>query len=108
MRLIRNPSLLQAHEQLVLGRHCCWTGDMLRRSGEERHPLSLVEENAPAAISLAQSGFKAIWAASQPVPPRWLSGPLDLRVPEPRPSDHLKGELAPLLLRGGPARPTRH
>lgn len=74
IRYIKNAALFDAHEQLVLGRSLCWTGDMLRRSEEQRNRLDIVEENQPGAIKLAELAFNALWSASRPVPSRALAG----------------------------------
>jgi hypothetical protein len=73
VRLIKTPALLHAHEQLVLGRSCCWTGDMLRRNEENRNGLDLWEEDADGSVRLAQFAFNAIWSIAKPVPARILT-----------------------------------
>ena len=70
IRFIKNPSLLNAHEQLVLGSCTCWTGDMLRRSEEQRNGLDLLEEDAPGSVRLAEFAFNAIWGIAKPAPAR--------------------------------------
>lgn len=74
IRFIKNPALLDAHEQLVLGTSMCWTGDMLRRLEESRNRLDLLEEGATGPARLAELSFNAIWAASKPVPARAFTG----------------------------------
>jgi hypothetical protein len=74
IRFIKNPALLDAHEQFVLGNALCWTGDMLRRLAEHRNRLDIVEENAPGALRLAEMSFNALWTAAKPLPARALSG----------------------------------
>jgi hypothetical protein len=74
IRFIKNPALLDAHEQLVLGNSVCWTGDMLRRSEEHRNRLDITEENQPGAVRLAELSFNALWGACKPVPSRALTG----------------------------------
>lgn len=74
VRLIRTPSLLNAHEQLVLGSGIAWTGDMLRRCEENRNGLDLLEIDAPGSVRLAQFAFNAIWQIAKPVPTRVLAG----------------------------------
>jgi hypothetical protein len=73
VRLIKTPALLHAHEQLVLGSSCCWTGDMLRRNEENRNGLDLWEEDAGGSVRLAQFAFNAIWSIAKPVPARILT-----------------------------------
>ncbi len=84
VRVIRTPALLHAHEQLVLGRSSCWTGDMLRRSEENRNGLDLWEDEAPGSVRLAQFAFNAIWAIAKPVPARILAD--GARIQAQRPS----------------------
>jgi hypothetical protein len=74
IRFIRNGALLDAHEQLVLGREICWTGDMLRRCDGHRNGLDLVEEGQPGPIRLAELSFNGMWAVAKPIPARALSG----------------------------------
>ncbi len=70
IRFIKSPGLLNAHEQLVLGANTCWTGDMLRRSEEQRNGLDLLEEDAAASVRLAEFAFNAIWDIARPAPSR--------------------------------------
>lgn len=74
IRFIKNPALLEAHEQLVLGNAMCWTGDMLRRLEEHRNRLDIVEEDQSRAVRLAELSFNALWTAAKPLPTRALSG----------------------------------
>jgi hypothetical protein len=75
IRFIKNPSLLNAHEQLVLGTRICWTGDMLRRSEEQRNGLDLLEENAPGSVCLGELAFSAMWKVAKPLPARAFVAP---------------------------------
>jgi hypothetical protein len=70
VRFIKNPGLLNAHEQLILGTSTCWTGDMLRRAEEQRNGLDLLEEDAPGSVQIAEFAFSAIWNIARPVPAR--------------------------------------
>ena len=74
IRFIKNAALLDAHEQLVLGRTLCWTGDMLRRCDEHRNRLDILEEGMAGPLRLAELSFHAIWGAAKPIPARALSG----------------------------------
>ncbi len=73
VRVIRIPALLNAHEQLVIGSGCSWTGDVLRRAEGNRNGLDLWEDNSCGAARLAQFAFNSIWSASTPVPAKVLS-----------------------------------
>lgn len=74
VRVIKNPALLNAHEQLVIGETCCWTGDLLRRSEGNRNGLDIWEEDSRGAACLARFAFNAMWRSARPVPARVLSG----------------------------------
>lgn len=81
IRFIKNPALLFAHEQLVLGSTTCWTGDMLRRSEEQRNGLDILEKDAPGPVRLGEFAFNAIWNCSKPVPARAFTAPRRLFQP---------------------------
>lgn len=67
LRWAKNPSLLDAHEQLILGTDMCWSGDAMRRNCDQRYVMDLFEENASAATQLAYLSFEALWSASAPI-----------------------------------------
>ena len=100
VRLIKTPAVLHAHEQLVLGPSCCWTGDMLRRCEENRNGLDILEQDMPGPVRLAQFAFNAIWAIAKPVPARILAG--GGRATSERPS------LAPAVAAAGLAAACAH
>ena len=111
VRIIKNAALLDAHEQLVLGREMCWTGDMLRRCDEHRNRLDIVEEGLTGPVRLAELSFNAIWSVAKPVPPRALSGhPMGQPLGSVNPAfaaAGLAGDKVPAFLPGGPIH-TRH
>ncbi|GBF26582.1 hypothetical protein MnTg02_01623 [bacterium MnTg02] len=72
LRLVKNPNLLDAHEQLTLGNSMCWSGDSLRRSWEGHHHISLFEEASPGSARLSQLAFRALWAAAEKLPAKYL------------------------------------
>lgn len=74
IRVARNPRLHDAHEQAVYGDTLCWSGDAMRRDAERRNTLSLFHDGAPGQVRLARLAFAALWAASTPVPERYLRG----------------------------------
>jgi hypothetical protein len=74
MRWARNPRLLEAHEQVTYGDDMCWSGDAMRRDASKRNPLILFDTNAPEAGRRGLLAFKALWAASVPVPLHYLAG----------------------------------
>jgi hypothetical protein len=79
IRWMRNPRLLDAHEQAVYGETLSWSGDAIRRDADKRNALALFEEGAPDAARLGRLAFAALWAASAPVPERRLVGPASAR-----------------------------
>lgn len=68
LRWARNPCLLDAHEQLILGGAMCWSGDCMRREAGKLDALDLFEHDAPKAVRLGALAFDAIWAISEKVP----------------------------------------
>lgn len=72
VRWARNPRLTDAHEQALYGPELCWTGDAVRRDADKRNALALFE-TGPDAIIRGAHAFKALWAASEPVPARLLA-----------------------------------
>ena len=67
VRHAKNPCLLDAHEQMVLGGSSVWSGDSLRRAGQLKDHIQLVSENATREARLAGLSFRSIWAASCPL-----------------------------------------
>ena len=64
IRWARNPALLDAHEQLVLGRDHCWSGDAMRRSADLRFSLDMFEADGGDAVRLGKMAFDGLWSAS--------------------------------------------
>lgn len=79
IRWVRNPRLLDAHEQVIYGETLCWSGDAMRRDAERRNALALFEEEAPEAARHGRLAFAALWAQASPVPERRLIGPATAR-----------------------------
>jgi hypothetical protein len=79
IRWVRNPRLLDAHEQVTYGETMCWSGDAMRRDAEKRNALALFEEQAPDAARLGRMAFAALWQASVTVPAHRLIGPASAR-----------------------------
>ncbi len=76
IRWLRNPRLLDAHEQVIYGETMCWSGDAMRRDADRRNALSLFDDQSTDGAQLGRLAFAALWAASAPVPERYLSGSL--------------------------------
>lgn len=72
VRWAKDPRLMDAHEQAVYGPELCWTGDAVRRDADKRNRLVLFDET-PAALNRGAHAFKALWAASVPVPAHLLN-----------------------------------
>ncbi len=72
IRWTKNPKLLDAHEQAILGTTQCWSGDALGRDPSRRNALSLFADDATDMVRLAELGFTALWHASEPVSERRL------------------------------------
>ncbi len=80
-RLVTDPRLLDAHEQLVLGEHRAWIGDCMRREPSRRDALENYSEDCATTAVWAQRAFERIWVAAdaykvdaaRPVPPRDLA-----------------------------------
>lgn len=68
VRWLKQPRLLDAHEQLVMGAEFCWTGDALRRSEDSRNGLDMFAVHAPETARLGARAFAALWKASSPAP----------------------------------------
>lgn len=67
VRWARNPRLMEAHEQLVLGPSACWTGDSMRRDPAKCDAYeSFIGDSAEAAGS-ASASFERLWMASEPL-----------------------------------------
>lgn len=100
LRLVKNPNLLDAHEQLTVGKSMCWSGDSLRRAWDRHHHISLFEVECPGAARLSRLAFQALWSASVEVPVKYIerlhgvpadihSGNEVMKVAEgPRPHKH--------------------
>ena len=81
IRSLRNPRLLDAHEQVTYGKSLCWWGDAMRREADKRNALSLFEDGSNGSVRRGQLAFHALWSASTAIPERRL-----LARAMPRPS----------------------
>lgn len=68
MRVVRNPRLIEAHEQLVLGARACWTGDTMRRDPATCDAYESFVEDAPELAAAARLTFERLWADGEPLP----------------------------------------
>jgi hypothetical protein len=67
IRWARNPRLIEAHEQLVLGAHSCWIGDSMRRDPSKSDAYESFVEDCGEAAGCAAVSFERLWAASDPL-----------------------------------------
>jgi len=74
VRWARNPSLLDAHEQMTLGSTICWSGDAMRRSPQRPGVLEIAEQDAPSSVRLAGMAFSALWSACVPLSRSQMAG----------------------------------
>lgn len=74
-RIINDPRLYEAHEQLVIDEQTCWVGDCMRREPAKRDAYeSYFEGSAPAARS-ATTAFARLWDAGVPATPHGRAAP---------------------------------
>lgn len=71
IRWASSRGILEAHEQMILGRHMCWLGDAMRREPGRRDGFDLFEMDAPHTCKLGVQSFAALWKFAKPVP-NWL------------------------------------
>ena len=67
IRWARNPRLIEAHEQLVLGPHTCWIGDSMRRDPSKSDAYESYIEDCGEAAGCAAVSFERLWTASDPL-----------------------------------------
>jgi hypothetical protein len=61
MRLAREPRLIEAHEQLVLGPGTCWTGDSMRRDPSASDAYERFVDDCAQIAGAAASTFERLW-----------------------------------------------
>ncbi len=83
LRWAKNPALLDAHEQLVLGTDHCWSGDAMRRAADVRFSLDLFESVGANAVDLGRSAFLGLWSASTNIPKSRFRNVTPARAKEP-------------------------
>jgi hypothetical protein len=67
IRWAKNPRMLDAHEQLVIGPHSTWMGDCMRRDPTKRDAFQSFNVDCPEAAGWAHVSFERIWQASSPL-----------------------------------------
>jgi hypothetical protein len=66
IRIARNPRLLDAHEQLVLGPNTAWIGDCMRREPEKRDAWECYADTCSETALRAGVSFERLWAMCEP------------------------------------------
>jgi hypothetical protein len=66
VRVVRNPRLIEAHEQLVLGSRASWTGDTMRRDPATCDAYESFVENGPQLAAAARLTFERLWSDGEP------------------------------------------
>jgi hypothetical protein len=66
-RLVRDPRLIEAHEQMVIGPRACWTGDSMRRDPAACDAYESFLDDCPEIAGHAQATFEHLWAAAAPL-----------------------------------------
>lgn len=67
VRVVRNPCLIEAHEQLVLGSRTCWTGDTMRRDPATCDAYESFADDAPKLAAAARLTFERLWSDGDPL-----------------------------------------
>lgn len=68
-RIARDPRVLEAHEQLVIGGHAVWIGDCMRRDPSKRDAYEcFAEAHADMAVT-ARRSFERLWKQALPAAP---------------------------------------
>ena len=67
VRLVRDPRLIEAHEQLVLGGRACWTGNSMRRDPAAWDAYESFVEDCPDLAAAAGATFERLWSAAEPL-----------------------------------------
>jgi hypothetical protein len=86
VRWAKNPRLIEAHEQLVLGADACWMGDSMRRDPARCDAYESFVEGCSELADSARVAFERLWIASEPLlaPPRGPHAPAEPAGAAPR------------------------
>lgn len=66
VRIVRDPRLRDAHEQLIVSAAAVWFGDSLRRDIHRRDLFEQFLSDAPDAARAAAHGFQQLWSRTEP------------------------------------------
>lgn len=67
IRTSQNSRLLDAHEQLVLGKQSSWTGDCMRRNPRERDAFETFGTGNSQLADWATRSFERLWSSAIPL-----------------------------------------
>ena len=67
VRRARDPRLIEAHEQLVLGLRTFWTGDSMRRDPAKCDAYESFVDDCAESAGFAAATFERLWMASHPL-----------------------------------------
>lgn len=73
VRAARDPRLLDAHEQIVLGPATSWVGDCMRRDPMKRDAYECYAADCSETARWARISFERLWQASVPVEGRRMA-----------------------------------
>lgn len=65
-RIIRDPRLYDAHEQLILDATTTWVGDCMRREPAKTDAYERFAEDCPVTAKWARKSFASLWRAGRP------------------------------------------
>jgi len=66
IRVVDDPRLFEAHEQMTLGSTTVWVGDCLRREAAKRDAYERYCEDSAEAGAWAHAAFERLWATATP------------------------------------------
>src|SRR5690606_33871630 len=66
VRIVRDPRLRDAHEQLIVGGASVWFGDSLRRDIHRRDLFEQFLADVPEAARAAAHAFEQLWLRTEP------------------------------------------
>ena len=77
VRWARDPRLLEAHEQLVLGRTRCWSGDAMRRGATKTDLFESLNEGLVEAANIGRLAFERLALRTVVIRPRRVTASLN-------------------------------
>ena len=67
VRWARNPRLMEAHEQLVLGPETCWIGDSMRREPTKCDAYEAYVDSCLKTTATVVTSFERLWRTCEPL-----------------------------------------